>query len=374
MLKLALDMLLWKRARFAVTTAGIAAAFFLSAAQVGLMVGWCNTCSAIVRHAGVDVWLMAEQTPAFDYGTAIPRRRVYQARSVAGVAWAEGMYMAWNTWQRPDGRRVNVELVGLDTSSVGGPWDMKHGGVEVLHRPDTVIVDELFLNALGVRGVGDEVEMIRKRVIVGGISRRVRTMTASPFVFTSIRNAVAYDPRYRDDEVTYVLVRCTPGVSTEQVRDALAREVPHIEALTTRQFAVRTMRYWMLETGLGITVVITAVLGLVVGGVLISQNLYALTQEHLPQYATLLAVGFGRAQLAGVVLLQSLVLGTAGIALGSLLYIQAARFSARTPIPMETTVPIFVSLVLLSLVCCLLASLVSVRSIFRIDPVSVFRG
>jgi putative ABC transport system permease protein len=374
MLTLALEMLLYKRARFAVTTAGIAVAFFLSAAQVGLLVGWCNTCSAIVRHAGVDVWLMAEQTVAFDYGTAIPRHRVYQARSVRGVAWAEGLFMAWNTWQRPDGRRVNVEMVGLDDSSVGGPWDMKQGGVEVVHRPDTVIVDELFLDSLGVRGVGDEVEVISKRAVIGGISRRVRTLTASPFIFTSIRNAIAYDRRYRSDEITYVLVRCAPGHSPEQVRETLAREVPHVEALTTRQFAIRTMRYWMLQTGLGITVVITAILGLVVGAVVISQNLYALTQEHLPQYATLLAVGFGRAQLAGVVLLQSLVLGTGGIALGALLYFQAARLSTGTPIPMETTPAIFAALVLLSLLCCLLASFVSVRSIFRIDPVSVFRG
>ena len=64
------------------------------------------------------------------------------------------------------------------------------------------------------------------------------------------------------------------------------------DARATRQFAVRTMKYWMLETGLGITVVITAVLGLLVGAVVISQNLFALTQEHLPQYATLLALGF----------------------------------------------------------------------------------
>jgi len=371
---LAVKMLLHNRSRFAMTTAGIAVAFFLSAAQVGLLVGWCDTCSALVRHAGVDVWLMAERTPAFDYGTAIPRRRIYQARSVKGVAWAEGLFMAWNVWQRPDGRRVNIELVGLDDGCVGGPWDMKQGAVEIVHRPDTVIVDELFLDALGVRGVGSEVEMIRRRATVGGVSRRVRTLTASPFIFTSIRSAVAYDHRYRDDEITYVMVRCVPGYTPEQVRDTLAEQVPHVEVLTTRQFAVRTMKYWMLETGLGITVVLTAVLGLVVGAVVISQNLFALTQEHLPHYATLLAVGFSRAQLAGVVLLQGLILGTGGIALGATLFFQAARLSTATPIPLETTPLIFAALVLVMLACCLLASFVSVRVIFRIDPVSVFRG
>jgi putative ABC transport system permease protein len=106
------------------------------------MVGWCNTCSAIVRHAGVDVWVLAPQTCAFDYGTAIPKHRLYQVRNVPGVAWAEALTMSWNIWQRPDGRRVNVELVGLDDGCVGGPWAMRQGDVDVVHRPDTVIVDE----------------------------------------------------------------------------------------------------------------------------------------------------------------------------------------------------------------------------------------
>jgi putative ABC transport system permease protein len=44
------------------TLLGIGASFFLSAAQVGLLVGWCNTTSAIVRHAKVDIWVMARQT------------------------------------------------------------------------------------------------------------------------------------------------------------------------------------------------------------------------------------------------------------------------------------------------------------------------
>jgi putative ABC transport system permease protein len=108
--------------------------------------------------------------------------------------------------------------------------------------------------------------------------------------------------------------------------------------------------------------------------VVISQTLFATTQDHLPHYATLLALGFSRARLAAVVVLQSLVFGVSGVGLGSLLFFQAARLSADTPIPLETTGPIFTGLVLASLACCLLASLVSVRSVFRIDPASVFRG
>jgi putative ABC transport system permease protein len=215
--------------------------------------------------------------------------------------------------------------------------------------------------------------MIGRRAVVGGVSRQVRTLTASPFIFTSIKSAVRYDGRYRDGEITYVLARAAPGCSPERLRDAVVREVPNVEVLTSREFAVRTMEYWLLETGLGITVVVTAVLGLVVGAVIISQTLYAITQDHLPHYATLLALGFTRGQLTGVILTQSATLGAAGIALGSGLYRVAAHFSAPTPIHLETTPAIFTALVLVSLLCCLLASFVSVRSVFRIDPVSVFR-
>ena len=163
------------------TVSGIAVAFFLSAAQVGLLVGWCNTTSAIIRHTRADIWVMARQTPAFDYGTAIPRNRVYQVRNIEGVEWAEGLFMAWNIWQRADGRRVNIELVGLDESCVGGPWRMKGGAVAAVHRPDTVIVDDLYLKALGVERVGQEFEMIGERAVVGGVSEEVRTFTASPY-------------------------------------------------------------------------------------------------------------------------------------------------------------------------------------------------
>jgi len=366
-------MLAHKPTRLLITWIGLGALFFLAAAQVGMLVGWCNTCSAIIRNANAQVWIMTEQTPAFDYGTAIPRQRIYQARSVEGVAWAEGMIMAWNTWQRPDGRPVNVELVGLDSSCVGGPWSMREGTPGKVHLPDSVIVDELFLNALGVKGLGDEAEMYGKRVVVQGISTDVRTLTASPFVFTSIASARKYDKRYGPDEITYALVRCSPGYTPEKVRDHLRAELRHVEVLTSREFAVRTMKYWMLETGLGITVVLTAILGVIVSGVVTSQTLFTITQDNLGNYATLLALGFSRLRILGYILLQGIVLCTGGVVLGSIGYLAASYATARTPLPLEMTAEVFVGLVTVNAGCCLLGSFLSIRAVFYIDPVAVFR-
>jgi putative ABC transport system permease protein len=367
-------MLAHKPARLLITWAGLGALFFLASAQVGMLVGWCNTCSAIIRHADADVWVMTEQAPAFDYGTSIPRQRIYQARGVEGVARAEGMIMAWNTWQRPDGRRVNVELVGLDSGCVGGPWAMRVGPPASVHLPDSVIVDELFLDTLGVRGVGDEAEMYGRRAVVRGVSADVRTLTASPFVFTSMESARKYDKRYGPDEITYVLVRCSPGHSPEEVRDRLGAELSHVEVLTAREFAIRTMKYWMLETGLGITVVLTAALGLVVSAVVTSQTLFTVTQEHLSNYATLAAVGFGRTQLLSCVIIQGLVLASGGVLIGSALFTVAALASRRTPLPLETLPEAYAGLVVVSFASSLAGAFLSMRSVHRLDPASVFRG
>ncbi len=374
MLPIALKMLADKKLRIVFTTLGLATLFFLSAAQFGLLVGWCNTNSAIIRHAGVDIWVMAEQTPAFDYGTPIPRHRIYQTRSVDGVSWAEGMFMAWNVWQRKDGRRVNIEIVGLDASATGGPWSMREGRVEDIHLPDSVLVDELYFPLLGTEKIGDEVEIFGRRAVVRGITQDVRTFTASPFIFTSINSAIKYDMRYRPDEITYVLVKCAPGYPPSQVAASIRRAVRHVEVLTSEQFATRTIKYWMLETGIGITVVLTAILGVLVSVVVTSQTLFTITQEHLSNYAMLIALGFSRLQLLNCVLLQSLMLGGIGILFGSVGFFAASHASARTPIPLETTPAVFTGLVLISLLFSVLSSYLSMRAIFTIDPVRVFRA
>lgn len=373
LLKIALKMLAHVKTRCASAVVGVSAAFFLCAAQIGLLVGWCNTTSAIILHADADVWVMARETCAFDYGTAIPQNRIYQVRSVPGVGWAEGMLMTWVYWQRPDGRKTEVELVGLDEGLVGAPWAMHEGFADAVQQPEGVIVDQLYLDVLGIQGIGDEAEMVGSRAVIRGISSQVRTFTAAPYVFASLDRSRIYDKNYAEDEITYVLARAEPGVAPESLAKVIEARVPSVEALTSRQFAWRSVGHWMLETGIGITVVITAVLGLLIGTVISSQTLYAITKDHLGDYAILRAIGFASWKLLAVVLAQSVVLGISGIAIGSVAFVYASRSTAESPVPIETTPLIYAAMAALSLTSCLAASLASMRSILRIDPTAVFR-
>jgi putative ABC transport system permease protein len=63
------------------------------------------------------------------------------------------------------------------------------GSVERLDEPDAVIVDELYLDKLGIAGVGDRVEIGGRRAHVVGLTRGIRTFTTAPPVFTSFKHA-----------------------------------------------------------------------------------------------------------------------------------------------------------------------------------------
>ncbi|MBY0587900.1 FtsX-like permease family protein [bacterium] len=171
-----------------------------------------------------------------------------------------------------------------------------------------------------------------------------------------------------------MIAKAKLGVDPEDLRDSLRSELSGVEVLTATEFAQRSAAYWMLETGIGVTVIITAVLGFSVGALVTSQTLFGITNDHLPNFATLRAVGFSQAKLVGIVLTQSLILGGLGTLVGSALFFAAAHASARTPIPLETTPLIFSCLVVTNLLVCVASSLLAIRTVLRIDPVAVFGG
>lgn len=370
-------LIAWKmqishRAKILASGIGVAAGFFLTMAQIGMMTGWIETCTLIVDRAQVDLWVIGVKSPAFDYGSPIPRQRLYQARSVEGVAEAYPLFMSWTIWNRPDGRKVNVELVGLDHSLVGGPVKMLEGELPSVLRDRMVVVDSMYLDLLGVESVGQRFEMLGRRAEVAGISQGVRTFTASPFIFTSIDDAILYDKRYRTDEITYVLVRCEKGADVSEVAERLRRDLPSVEVLTSATFKRRTAEYWMIGTGIGFTVVMTAILGVIIGALVISQTLFSLLQDHRPHYATLLALGFEVKLLGQVVFFQALLLWVIGVVFGGAAFYGAALIAEHSPVPLRLPADVFAALLLTLILASLAAGWWVLRKLRKIDPAAVF--
>ena len=173
---------------------------------------------------------------------------------------------------------------------LGAPWNLVSGSAAALKEPDTVIVDELYRDKLGVDTIGQTVEINGHRARVVGFTRGIRSFTTSPYVFTAFRSAQRY-ANLSSTDAMFVLVKVKDGTPVEQVRQSLAAQMPDSDIHTTAEFSRMTRSYWMFTTGAGVAVLLAAALGLVVGIVVVAQTIYATTMDHLREYGTLKAMG-----------------------------------------------------------------------------------
>ncbi len=130
-----------------------------------------------------------------------------------------------------------------------------------------------------------------------------------PWVFASYRTARQLTG-FAEHQTTYVIGRFSSGADPARVRDALARILRRTDVFLSEQLAARTRDYWMFTTGAGTSVLTSAVLGLLVGMVIVAQVLYVTTDDHLPEFGTLRAMGAPRAFIYKVIMGQAVISAT----------------------------------------------------------------
>jgi len=117
-----------------------------------------------------------------------------------------------------------------------------------------------------------------------------------------------------------------------------------------------------------------ALLGFLVGVVIVGQTIYASTMEHLQEFGTLKAIGATNRNLLAVIVYQALANAILGyliaLATATLMQLSYERLGLNFVITFELQVTMFG----VTLAMCLGSSILSVRKVFQIDPVVVFRA
>jgi len=373
-IRIALRNLLHDRVRLAVTLTGVVFAVVLIAVQGGLFVGFTRATSCVIENTEAEVWVASRGVRNFDVTHPLPDQKFHQVLGIPGVARLERFIVRFANWKKPAGGQESIEIVGFDPGSgLGRPWIVAAGSENALRLPDAVAVDEIYLAKLGVTGLGDRGEINDRRARIMALTRGIRSFTTSPYVFTSFENALKYTGLVRGQS-TYLLARPVPGVSPEALRDAIAAGVSGVDVFTRQEFAGKTQYYWMFTTGAGMALLIAASLGLVVGGVVVAQTLYATTVDHLPEFGTLRAMGAPGSYIHRIIVAQAVTAALVGyvfgIGISYFLVGLAERGGASIVLPPGMAVGLF----FLTVAMCVGAGLVSIRKVTSIDPAMVFRG
>jgi len=377
MWNLARKLLLHDRLRFVVAIAGVSVSVMLVLVQVGLYFGFMEMASLLIDESKADIWVGKRSNESFEFASPFDERTLYKVKSVPGVAHAERLVLNFAQLKLADGGDLGVQVVGIETTPdrrpLLAPWNVVDGDVRRLAEPGAIAIDRSEYAKLEIDRIGHTTEISGVRTEVVAMTSGIRSFTTSPYVFADVRTARSFLPQLGAEPVTYVLVDVEDGVSIEDVK-ARINALPHLAAYTRDEMSARTQSYWSERTGVGAGFFTTAVLGIIVGFVVVGQILYSGTLQYIREYGTLKAMGAKNSAVVQVILAQAMISAALGFAAGApmAMAMRAAMKGANLTVALSPG--LYAATAAITIAMCSFAALLSIVKVLRLDPASVFKA
>ena len=361
------------RVRFVATIVGIVFSVILVTVQLGLYVSCERMITAMIDRARADLWIVPTGTKSFEDANLLDGQARFRALAIPGVANVVPLVTGYAHWHKPDGGTTLIFVVGFDPDKLGlQPWNLIEGGVEDLQTPNGVIVDRSYINQLGISAVGQQAEITGQRVRVVALTNLIRSFTTAGFVFTTRERARTFLRAPSNDSNTYFLVQASPGTDIAAIRADLSRNLNDAEVITPQEFHSRSLSQWLYGTGAGAALIGGAILGVIVGTVIVAQTLYSSTKDHLNEFATLRAIGSSAFYIHQVILSQAFLSALIGFSIAAVLGLLIVGATANAALPVTMTPKLTLGLFVLTVGMCALSAISAIVKVTRIDPAVVF--
>ena len=367
--------------RLLVALAGISFAGILMFMQLGFRDGLFDASVTAHRLFDADVVLISPRSASSVSMEAFPRRRLVQTLADPDVDGVTPVHWGLMLWRNPETRR-NRSILALgfnpddpffvDPSLAEKTDALKQKGrilFDQLSRPEFGPIADWYRDGRVV-----ETEIAGNRVRVAGLVSLGTSFGADGNLLTSTETFLDLMPQKPPGAIEVGLVRLKPGADPEQVVSRLRQRLPKdVSVLTKQGFIDFEQNYWKSSTSIGFIFTLGAAMGFVVGCVIVYQVLYTDVSDHLPEYATLMAMGYRLSHLLGVVLREGFYLAVLGYVpaylAGQGLY-WFVRDATRLPVGMNATRALTVLVMIL--VMCVASSLLAMRRLVDADPAEIF--
>jgi putative ABC transport system permease protein len=363
-----------ERQRFVPAVLAVAFSALLVVVQSGLMLGLLSMMSLPVDKSTGDVWVGYPGTRSVDLGRPIPERWLVRLSANPEILQAEPVVIGFSLWTlythgSSETKSEVVTIVGtrMHTDSVGAVEALRTNP-ELLSRlsePQTVAVDETEVGRLGIRGADEYAEILGIRVRVVGLVKGYKSL-GGPYVFCGVDTAKLL-LKYQPDEVTYLVGKCPTASAAEAVAKRMGG-YPQLSAFTAADLSAKSRLHWLITTKAGIAIGFTALLGLLVGGVVTSQTLYSATAASQREFATLRAMGIPRWRLQLSVISQSFWVGLFGILVALPFTLILSETATRLGTNVRLHPIIVVTAIVVVMTMAVGSGLAALRSFQNVDP------
>ncbi len=397
--------------RFLVAQAGIMFAVSLVTIQTGIFNGFTRSTAQLMNNSSADIWVSSENLVHLELTLPIPLTNLSLARQVPGVENAEPLIVKTGVW-RSNNQISLVRIIGFDPKGqLFSPQNIIQGNINRLLDPYTAIADSTNLKSLNIGKVGDRAEINTLSVELVGLTQGNRSITSNSFIFTSLENGNAYansgqttnlscrlpsdseelkctntyikpDPNATApknltsaDTITFVLIRAKKGENLSALKQRLTNALPNTSAYTHAELMQRTQSFWQQRTGIGFILALGAVVGVIVGGIIVGQILYSSVSDRLKEFGTLKAMGASDFTIYGVILEQALWMAILGyLPSMALCWGVSAWTLASQGILILITPTVAIAVLGITVVMCVGSGVFAIQKVMHLDPASVFKA
>jgi putative ABC transport system permease protein len=337
---------------------------------MGLYLGFGRMVTMMIDHVDADLWVVSRGTKSFEDLSLLGMEVQRKVMAIGGVAKVTPLVVGFSAWRVP-GSMTPVFVIGLDLKDAAlQPWSVVEGTIQALAAVDAVVVDRSYYERLGVSGLGATAELHGHKVRVAAVTDGIRSFTTTPYVFSQLARARTY-LGLPSNKANHLLIRLAPGSDAGLIRGKIEASVPDLDVLTPDDLRARARDFWLFGTGAGAALFAGALLGVIVGTVIVAQTLYSNTKEHLAEFATLRAIGCSNRYIFTVIRYQALLNAIIGFAIAAMIAFFVVQWTAKSALPIVITPELALGLFALTIFMCMTSALVAVVRVVRIDPVMV---
>jgi putative ABC transport system permease protein len=368
MVDLASKLLFYDKLRFIITVSGVG--FAVTLVLLGLM----DNASATIDHMDAEVWVAARNTPNIDFARTFPDSYVNEVRSIPGVKRADNLIVWFLRMALPSGAQEGMEVYAMERFPQWNlPWKMDAGRSADLPRGRFLILDGSAFDRCGPFEIGDYREFIGHRMKIIGRSRDAFSFTTTPMAFMDLRIIQGLTPEL-NGQTTYIVVKLVDGADPQRVMAEIRRRLPYVDVHTREEWSSMSRGYWIKNVGLGMNLYTSVLLGCIIAIMVVAQNLYSSTMEHLKEFGTVKAIGAGNSHIYGILAKQALISAICGFLVGAVLTVFLRSVLTTSALKLIVTPQLWSATFAATMVLCLIAAMISFRKVATLDPAMVFRG
>lgn len=383
---LALRQLMKEKTRLAVAVAGITFADMLIFIQMGFESALFDAAIQPHRNLSADLVLINPQFNTLLSVKSFSRDKLYQALSFNGVKSVNSVYIGTGQWRNPETRIDRAILVwGVDPNQPGLKFPEVQKNNDALKPLNQVMFDQAGRPEYGAVGeifqkTGNfQTELNNKSVSVKGVFSNGASFAADGNVITSDSTFLQLFPERKPDQIEVGLINLQPGADVEKIKTQLRIGLnpdpknPFVEIGTPEDFAQKEKNYWANGTGIGFIFGLGVGVGFIVGIVIVYQILYSDVSDHLPEYATLKAMGYTDSYLLGVLIQEALLLAILGYLPAFFLSFGLYQLTfAATMLPIYMKVDRAITVFIMTVIMCSVSGAIALKKLRSADPADIF--